>query len=120
MTTNGNGAGQGGMLLGDMTPPGLPSGAELAISALRVLSSWRRSALSSFAIVWIFFYELTLLSGAFGFVVCWYVFFLLLYWIVTTLTVDRPAAYDRIITTVVATCAATIIGLLIYVITGWW
>ena len=30
------------------------------------------SALSAFAIVWIFFYQLTLLSGAFGFIVCWY------------------------------------------------
>ena len=36
--------------------------------------------------------------------------------IVTTLTVDRSAAYDRVITTIVATCAATIIGLLLYII----
>jgi phosphate transport system permease protein len=74
------------------------------------------AALSSFSIVWIFFYELTLLSGAFGFIVCWYVLFILISWIVTSLTVDRPAAADRTITTIVASCAALIIGLLLYIV----
>jgi phosphate transport system permease protein len=74
------------------------------------------SALSSFAVVWIFFYELTLLSGAFGFILCWYVLFLFLYWITTMLSVDRAAATDRVVTTVVASCAALIVGLLLYII----
>ena len=112
---NGNG-GQGGMLLGDMPPPSLPERRRTRDFGAQGLVLMAGSALSSFAIVWVFFYELTLLSGAFGFVVCWYAFFLLLYGIVTTLTVDRSAAYDRVITTIVATCAATIIGLLLYVI----
>ncbi len=74
------------------------------------------TASSSFAIVWIFFYQLTLLSGAFGYIVCWYACFLLIYWMVTALTVDRPAAADRVITTIVASCAALIIGLLLYIV----
>ena len=74
--------------------------------------------MSSFAVVWIFFYELTLLSGAFGFILCWYACFLVTYWIVTALSVDRSAATDRVLTAVVASCAALIIGLLGYII-GW-
>jgi phosphate transport system permease protein len=74
------------------------------------------SVLSSFAIVWVFFYQLTLLSGAFGYILCWYALFLLIYWIVTSATVDRPAAADRVITTIVASCAALIIGLLLYIV----
>ena len=31
------------------------------------------SAVSSFAVVWVLFFQLTLLSGAFGFLICWYV-----------------------------------------------
>ena len=38
------------------------------------------SALSSFAVVWILFYQLTLLSGAFGFLICWYACFLAVFW----------------------------------------
>jgi phosphate transport system permease protein len=76
------------------------------------------SAISSFATVWIVFYQLTLLSGAFGFVVCWYGTFLAMYWAVTTLVVDRQAATDRLVTTVVASCAALVIGALLYIV-GW-
>ena len=74
------------------------------------------TAVSSWAVVWIFFYELTLLSGAFGFILCWYACFLTMYWVVTVLTVDRGAATDRIATTVVASCAALLMGALLYII----
>ncbi len=74
------------------------------------------TALSSWAVVWIFFYQLTLLSGAFGFILCWYACFLTMYWVVTALTVDRSAAADRIATTVVASCAALMIGALLYIV----
>ena len=84
----------------------------------RGLALLAASILSSFAVVWIFFYELTLLSGAFGFILCWYACFLVTYWIVTALSVDRSAATDRVLTAVVASCAALIIGLLLYII-GW-
>jgi len=74
------------------------------------------SALSSFAVVWIFFYQLTLLSGALGFFICWYASFLLLYWLVTTQVVDRSAATDRVASTIVASCAGLVIGALLYII----
>jgi phosphate transport system permease protein len=74
------------------------------------------SVLSSFAVVWVFFYQLTLLSGAFGFAICWYACFLALLWLTTTLTVDRSAATDRVVTTIVASCAGVVIGLLVYIV----
>jgi phosphate transport system permease protein len=74
------------------------------------------SALSSFAVVWILFYQLTLLSGALGFLICWYAAFLTVFWVVTTLVVDRPAATDRVATTVMTSCAALVIGALLYIV----
>jgi phosphate transport system permease protein len=115
-TTNGSGAVTRSMLVGGPTPPSSPPRRRTRDFGAQGLTLLAASALSSFAIVWIFFYQLTLLSGAFGYIVCWYALFLVLYWIVTTLTVDRSAAYDRVASTVVASCAALIIGLLLYII----
>jgi phosphate transport system permease protein len=74
------------------------------------------SALSSFAVVWVFFYQLTLLSGALGFIICWYACFLLVLWVVTNQVVDRSAATDRVVTTMVASCAALVVGALLYIV----
>ena len=74
------------------------------------------SAISSYAVVWIFFYQLTLLSGALGFIICWYACFLLVYWLVTMQVVDRSAATDRVASTVVASCAGLVIGALLYIV----
>lgn len=74
------------------------------------------SAVSSLALVWVVFYQLTLLSGAFGFLVCWYACFLAMYWMATAELVDRMAASDRIVTVVVVTGAAVVVGLLLYVV----
>jgi phosphate transport system permease protein len=74
------------------------------------------SALSSFAVVWVFFYQLTLLSGVLGFLICWYACFLGMFWLVTTQVVDRSAATDRVASTVVASCAGLVIGSLLYIV----
>ena len=74
------------------------------------------SAGSSFVVVWIVFYQLTLLSGVLGFLVCWYACFIAMYWVVTALVVDRSAATDRLATTVVASCAGLVIGALMYIV----
>lgn len=71
--------------------------------------------MSSFAVVWVFFYQVTLLSGAFGFGLCWYFCFLLLYWFVTSFMVDRAAATDRVVTVVMWTFASIVVGLLLYI-----
>ena len=74
------------------------------------------SALSAFAVVWVLFYQLTLLSGALGFLICWYACFLMIFWVVTNQVVDRSAATDRVAATAVATCAAIVIGALLYIV----
>jgi phosphate transport system permease protein len=96
-----------------MDPP--RSTREFGLSSVAVLIA---TAISSWAVVWMFFYQLTLLSGALGFIVCWYACFLVMYWVVTALTVDRNAATDRIVTTVVASCTALMMGSLLFII-GW-
>ena len=71
---------------------------------------------SSLALAWVIFYQLTLLSGAFGFLIVWYALLLTLYWIATSQVVDRMTATDRVVSVVVVTGAAVILGLLLYVI----
>ncbi len=116
MTVNGNGAVSHAMLGGNVGAPVTPPRRRTRDFGAQGVALTAASALSSFAIVWVFFYQLTLLSGAFGYIVCWYALFILINWIVTVLTVDRPAAADRVITTIVASCAALIIGLLLYIV----
>ena len=89
---------------------------EPATSGPKGLALLVASALSAFAVVWVLFYQLTLLSGALGFLICWYACFLMIFWVVTNQVVDRSAATDRVAATVVATCAAIVIGALLYIV----
>lgn len=72
--------------------------------------------LSSFALVWVVFYQLTLLSGAFGFGLCWYACLLGLYWLVTAQVVDRNAATDRVVSVLMVTGAAILFGLVVFIV----
>jgi phosphate transport system permease protein len=73
------------------------------------------AAASSFAFVWVVFYQVTLLSGAFGFLLAWYVCFLVLYWLATIQVVDRNSATDRVITVLLSTASLILFALVIYV-----
>ncbi|MGO9342568.1 MAG: phosphate ABC transporter permease PstA [Acidimicrobiales bacterium] len=73
-------------------------------------------ALSSFSLVWVFFYQVTLLSGGFGFLLCWYLTFLALYWLVTAKLTERQVATDRVVTVVMTTGAAIVIGLVLFIV----
>ncbi len=59
------------------------------------------SVASSFSIVWILFFQLTLLSGALGFVVMWIPIFLFMYWLVNRQLFTRQVAIDRLIGSIV-------------------
>jgi phosphate transport system permease protein len=74
------------------------------------------SLVSSLALVWVIFYQLSLLSGAFGFLLCWYGCFLGLYWLVTTQTVDKMTATDRVVSAVVVTAALLAFGVVLFII----
>jgi phosphate transport system permease protein len=74
------------------------------------------AALSSLALVWVVFYQLTLLSGAMGFLVCWYVVFLALTWIVTAQVVERQTATDRVVAILATSAALLAIGLVVFIV----
>lgn len=74
------------------------------------------AAASSFAFVWVVFYQLTLLSGIFGFLVCWYAVFLALVWIATAQTIERQVAADRVISVLVVSGALLMVGLVVFII----
>lgn len=74
------------------------------------------SAISSGALVWVLFYQVTLLSGALGFLLAWYACFLVMYWVATAQVVDRNTATDRVVTAVLCTASAILFGLLVFVI----
>ncbi|CAB4834207.1 MAG: phosphate ABC transporter permease PstA [Actinobacteria bacterium] len=56
---------------------------------------------ASYSIIWIIFAQLTLLSGALGFVVLWIPTFLFLYWFVNRQMFTRQVAVDRLIGSIV-------------------
>lgn len=74
--------------------------------------------ISSFALTWVVFYQFTLLSGAFGFLLCWYACFLALYWVVTVQTIDRLAATDRVFSVLMVTGALIVLGVVLFIV-GW-
>ncbi len=74
------------------------------------------AALSSLALVWVVFYQLTLLSGAMGFLVCWYVVFLALTWFATAQVVERQTATDRVVAILATSAAALAIGLVVFIV----
>ena len=75
---------------------------------------------ASFSAVWIIFTQLTLLSGIFGFLVCWIVGFLAVYWLANMQLFGRQVGADRLVGALVtlgALCLLTPLVLLsIYVI----
>jgi phosphate transport system permease protein len=73
-------------------------------------------AISAFAFVWVVFYQLTLLSGAFGFLICWYFSFLVLYWMVNSKLIERQVATDRVVTVLMTTGATILIGLVLFIV----
>jgi phosphate transport system permease protein len=76
------------------------------------------SLFSSYAFVWVLFYQFTVLSGVFGFFLCWYACFLALYWAVTAQIVDRQAATDRMVSALVVSGAGVVLGIVAFIV-GW-
>jgi phosphate transport system permease protein len=74
------------------------------------------SALSSFCLVWVVFYQLTLFSGAFGFLVCWYIIFVGLTWFSTAQVIERQVATDRVVAVLVVSAALLMVSLVLFII----
>jgi phosphate transport system permease protein len=74
------------------------------------------AALASLCLVWVVFYQLTLLSGIFGFLVCWYLTFLALVYVATYQLVERQAAADRVAAVLMVTGALIIMSLVVFIV----
>lgn len=74
------------------------------------------AAIASLALVWVVFYQLTLLSGALGFLVCWYAVFLVLTWVGTSQVIERQVATDRVVAVVVVSAALLIVSLVVFIV----
>jgi phosphate transport system permease protein len=64
----------------------------------------------SLGLVWVAYDRLLPFSGPVGFLLCWYVTFLVLYGTVTALAHPRPAVVDRLVTALVQGGAAVVFG----------
>ena len=67
------------------------------------------SAVGSLALVWLLYERVLPLSGTLGFVVCWFVAFLVIYSAVTSMSYPRPMVIDRVAQAIV-TAGAAIVG----------
>ena len=74
------------------------------------------AALSSFCLVWVIFNQLTILSGAFGFLVCWYIGFLALTWIGAAQVIERRVATDRVVGVVMVSAALLVFFLVVFIV----
>ena len=74
------------------------------------------SAVSSFCLVWVVFYQLTSLTGALGFLVCWYLSFLGLTWFGTSQVIERQVATDRVAGILVWSAGLLIIGIVVFIV----
>ncbi len=73
-------------------------------------------AVSSLALVWVVFFQLTLFTGALGFLVCWYVCFLAMTWFTTAQVLERQVATDRVVAVVVVSAALLIVSLVVFIV----
>jgi phosphate transport system permease protein len=73
-------------------------------------------AVSSFCLVWLVFYQITLLSGLVGFLFCWYVIFLAMTWFVTAQAIERQVATDRVVAVLVVTAALVMVSLVVFIV----
>ncbi|HEY0807794.1 MAG TPA: phosphate ABC transporter permease PstA [Pseudonocardiaceae bacterium] len=74
------------------------------------------SALAAFALMWVVYYQLLPFSGMFGFIVCWYAAFLLIYALVSRQRHARPVVRDRLMAAVVHGGAIVVGGTLLLVV----
>jgi phosphate transport system permease protein len=74
------------------------------------------SAAAALALDWLVYWQLLPFSGIVGFVVCWYVVFLLLYALVSGMRHGRPLVVDRLMSAVVHGAAIVVGGALLLVV----
>ncbi len=66
-------------------------------------------ALSSFALIWVVYYQLTPASGVLGFALCWYGAFLLTTWLVVREQEGRLVATDQVVGVAIASMSCVLL-----------
>jgi phosphate transport system permease protein len=66
------------------------------------------SAVGSLALMWVIYERILPFSGTLGFVICWFVAFLVIYSAVTSMSYPRPMVIDRIAAAVITSGAAVV------------
>jgi phosphate transport system permease protein len=87
----------------------LPRARPLHQRSVDDIASLIGSALGSLGLVWLLYERVLPLSGTLGFVLCWFVAFLVVYSTVTSISYPRPMVVDRIAQAIV-TAGAVVVG----------
>jgi phosphate transport system permease protein len=74
------------------------------------------AGVGSLSLTWLFYEQLTSLSGGLGFAVSWYAVFLLLYWVLQHQRHGKIAARDRFVAAVIAGLALVVVGALVVIL----
>jgi phosphate transport system permease protein len=74
------------------------------------------SAISGLALTWLLYERILPTSGALGFLVCWYVSFLLIYVVMLSFTSDRLAVKDRLSAAFFTTAGCVMLGSMVFVL----
>jgi phosphate transport system permease protein len=83
---------------------------ELHRRTLDDILSLAGSAIGAFGLDWVLYQNILPVHGILGFVICWYLAFLLLYGVVTAMDNPRPVVTDRLAAAAVH-CGAFLVGL---------
>jgi phosphate transport system permease protein len=87
---------------------GLEQPRELHSRTLDDIMSLAGAAVGSLALVWLLYDRILPLQGVFGFAICWYLAFLVLYTVVTAMANPRPVVTDRLASAVMHGGAAVV------------
>ena len=98
------------------TPRRLPTPLRPSAFGVQDLVILLGAAFASLCLVWVVFYQLTSLSGGFGFIVCWYLTFIALTWVATTQAIERQVATDRVVSVIVVSAAMLVVGLVVFIV----
>ncbi|MGZ4689584.1 MAG: phosphate ABC transporter permease PstA [Acidimicrobiia bacterium] len=99
-------------------PPGRTERARRRIGSIdrKLVRTLAACAVSSFALVWVVYYQLTAASGVFGLALCWYAAFLLTVWLVIRELEGRLAATDRVVAVAIASMSCVLLFALVSIV----
>src|SRR5882724_3496313 len=90
--------------------PGADQPRELHARTRDDVLSLAGAGIGSFALVWVLYERVLPLGGLFGFLICWYVAFLVLYGVISGVGNGRTVVVDRLVAAAIVT-GAVLVGI---------